>query len=88
MTKEDSGKSAAGVSQDVRRKRTETIATLGLLLVAVGLLAPFMRMEDESFTRVFKWIYTAGALTYLVARVVDVCLSKSDSLGGASPQKA
>ena len=54
----------------VRRLRAfESTATFGLLLLAVGLVAPFTSLENGTLIAVFKWIYAAGALVYLVARI-------------------
>lgn len=79
MTKE-SGIDTGTDRTEKRMKLTETIATVGLLLIAVGIMAPFFKMESEPYTRVFKWVFTAGALTYLGARVADVCLSRDESI--------
>lgn len=65
---------------DKRRKKIETAATIGLLLVAIGLVGPFTRMEDEILIKVFKWIYTAGAVTFLAARLFDVRGAQNESL--------
>ena len=51
------------------RKAIENVATFGLILVAVGLLAPFTNLTDSEFVRFFKWIYATGALIYTVARI-------------------
>lgn len=59
---------------DPRRARTrrmmESVATFGLLLVAVGLVAPFASFNSPAWLVAFKWIFAAGAVTYTVARVV------------------
>ena len=56
------------------RKAVERSATFGLILVAVGLLAPFTDMISSStdlrLLHVFKWVYSAGALVFTVARIV------------------
>lgn len=52
------------------RKAIERTATLGLILVAVGLLAPFTDLTDTGYLRFFKWIYSSGTLIFLIARVV------------------
>ena len=52
------------------RKAIERSATFGLILVAVGLLAPFTDMTNAAYFRFFKWIYGAGALIFTVARIV------------------
>ena len=52
------------------RKAMETLATFGLLLVAVGLVAPIVSLGSAAWLVAFKWIFTAGAVVYLVARVI------------------
>ena len=54
------------------RKRVEATATFGLLLICVALIAPFTNPADLMFLQKFKWVYCAGALIYIVARVVNV----------------
>lgn len=48
----------------------ESIATFGLILVAAGLLAPFVAFESPAWLVAFKWIFAAGAVIYTAARVV------------------
>ena len=52
----------------------ESTATFGLLLVAAGMLIPFVTLSNGNLEWVTasKWIYTAGALIFTVARVVNV----------------
>lgn len=54
------------------RRRCENVATGGLLLVCLAMLAPFLFHYDMTAMRIFCWIYAAGALIYTVARMVDV----------------
>ena len=62
-----------------RRKLAESVATFGLILIAVSLVAPFTDIENLEFLSIFKWIFAPGALIYTVARVVNVN-TPSDSL--------
>lgn len=62
-----------------RLRAFESIATFGLLLLAIGLVAPFTNPGDPKLVAVFKWIYSAGALVYLVARIMGG-YDPSDSL--------
>ncbi len=55
-----------------RRRRMEALSTLGLLLIAVGLVAPFAAVDNIPTITICRWIFTAGAVTYTVARMVDV----------------
>lgn len=53
-----------------RRKIVERFATFGLLLICVALVAPFAYASDLDMLGVYKWIYSAGALIFVMARVV------------------
>ncbi len=52
------------------RRAMEALATFGLILVAVGLAAPFATFGNGTLLVMFKWIFAAGAVVYTVARVV------------------
>lgn len=52
------------------RVAMERLAIFGLLLVAVGLIAPFASMGNLTLMLIFKWTFAAGALFYTVARIV------------------
>lgn len=52
------------------RKAIENTAVFGLILVAVGLFAPFTDLANVDMMRGFKWVYSAGALIFTVARIV------------------
>lgn len=54
------------------RRKVETFSTSGLLLVAVGLVAPFVSVENVLLQTVFRWVYAVGAIVYTVARMIDV----------------
>lgn len=58
-------------NREQRRKYVEGTATFGLLLICVALAAPFADFSDIDSLAIFKWIYSAGALVYTVARVAD-----------------
>lgn len=64
-TREEPSASEAGVRKS--RKAVEKAATFGLILVAVGLIAPFADVAKLPF---FKWVYAAGALVFTIARIV------------------
>ena len=53
-----------------KRKAIESTATFGLILVALGLAAPFTNLLNYEFVKIFKWIYAAGALIFVIARIV------------------
>lgn len=50
----------------------ETLSTIGLILVAVGLVAPFATLDNPTAIAIFRWIFSAGALIYTAARIVNV----------------
>lgn len=52
-----------------RLRAFESAATFGLLLLAVGLVAPFTSIDNSILLESFKWIFTAGAAIYLIARL-------------------
>lgn len=66
--KNKTGKGVAGVKRS--RKAVENAATFGLILIVVGLLAPFTNLTDPDYVKFFKWIYAPGALIFTVARIV------------------
>lgn len=68
-----------GISLDKRRRIVEACSTFGLILIAAGLLAPFTSIENTAAITVYKWIFTAGAVIYTAARLVNVN-APSDSL--------
>ncbi len=61
-----------GYPLEKRRKLVEATATFGLLLICAALVAPFANPSDVDMLGIFKWIYSAGALIFTVARVVNV----------------
>lgn len=64
--------SAVGPALEKRRKYVELAATAGLLLVLVSMMAPFFGGLLGGSMMWAKWVYAAGALTYTVARVINV----------------
>lgn len=67
---EDSKKSGLGLEK--RRKMVENTATFGLLLICAALVAPFATDGTATAVGLFKWIYAAGALIFIIARGVSV----------------
>lgn len=67
---EDSKKSR--LSLEKRRKLVERTATFGLLLICAALVAPFASPSDLEMLKIYKWVYSAGALIFIIARVVNV----------------
>lgn len=54
------------------RRKVELTAGFGLIIIAVGLLVPLFNLLDTSVLSQFKWVYSTGALIYLIARSVDI----------------
>ncbi|MCH5227191.1 MAG: hypothetical protein J1F16_05165 [Muribaculaceae bacterium] len=61
-----------GASLEKRRKQVETTATFGLILICVALVGPFTSPASMEYLNVFRWIYLAGTIIYLMARIVDI----------------
>lgn len=61
------------------RRAVEAVSTLGLLLIAAGLVVPFAAVDSLVTVAVCRWIFAAGAVTYTVARLINVN-EPSDSL--------
>lgn len=61
-----------GAELEKRRKQVEGTATFGLILICVALVAPFTSPTSMEYLDVFRWIYGAGTVIYLVARIVDI----------------
>ena len=61
-----------GQALEKRRKQIEANATFGLLLIFVALVAPFTSPANPHILSIYRWIYGAGALIYIIARVVDI----------------
>lgn len=67
---ENSQKTGYGLEK--RRKLVERTATFGLILICVALCAPFANPENIDLLKIYKWLYSAGALIFVIARVVNV----------------
>lgn len=67
------------VKLEQRRKYVEIAASVGLLLVLVAMMSPFLGGILGHSMMWAKWVYAAGALVYTCARVINVN-SPDDSL--------
>lgn len=65
-------KNIGGMLLEKRRKMAESTATFGLLLICVALISPFTGFGNMAILSIFKWVYSVGALVYVVARVINV----------------
>ena len=54
------------------RRKVETTATFGLLMVAVGLALPFIDLFSELWSEIGRWVYVLGAVVYVIARMVKI----------------
>lgn len=55
-----------------RRRYVEIAAAVGLLLVLLAMMAPFLSGLIGRSMMWAKWVYAAGALVYTIARVINV----------------
>lgn len=55
-----------------RRKWAETGASIGMLLIAVGMFLPLLNIMSVERLPLFKWVFAAGALFFWGARCVDL----------------
>lgn len=60
------------VDMEKLRRKVEAMSTIGLILIAAGLVAPFAAIENSMAIEVCKWIFAAGALVYTIARMINV----------------
>lgn len=60
------------------RRMLENVATAGMLLIAVSLILPLFHLTTGAWLDALKWVYGAGALTYLVARVIGALKNSPD----------
>jgi len=68
--KENPGRRDSGHGATGRRgKWVEYAASFGLLMICASLVAPFINASDLELLKVFKWVYSAGALMFVGARV-------------------
>lgn len=61
-------------SQEIekRRKQVEGTATFALILICVALISPFTNPGNLYLLSIFRWIFGAGALLYIIARLADI----------------
>lgn len=50
----------------------EAGASLGMILIAVGIFLPLLNMMDVKMLYVFRWIFGAGALLFWASRAVPL----------------
>lgn len=50
----------------------DNLSLVGLLLLCVGLVAPFANIGSNLLLEIFKYVYTVGAVIYAVARMGNV----------------
>lgn len=70
---ENSTQSSVSIAKlEKRRKYVEIGASVGLLLVLVAMMSPFLGGIMGHSMMWAKWVYSAGALVYTVVRVINV----------------
>ena len=55
-----------------KRKKVDSTASLGMIIIAIGLLFPLFNMFDTELIANFKWIFASGTVVVLAARCVNV----------------
>jgi hypothetical protein len=50
------------------QKISEIGANIGMLLLCAGLMIPLFNLTNIGVLAIFKWIYTAGAVIFLISR--------------------
>lgn len=70
--KETAYTASISVVLEKRRRYVEIAAAVGLLLVLLAMMAPFLSRLIGRSMMWAKWVYAAGALVYTIARVINV----------------
>lgn len=70
--KETAYTASISVVLEKRRRYVEIAAAVGLLLVLLAMMAPFLSGLIGRSMMWAKWVYAAGALVYTIARVINV----------------
>lgn len=56
-------------AQMSRLQRTaEPVASLAMVIIAIGLIIPLFNLFDTALVGICKWIFTAGAFLFIIAR--------------------
>ncbi len=73
MKKKDNQQPAKSPAEiETLRRKVESTATFGMLLVAAGLALPFINLFSEVWSEVGRWVYAVGAVIFIIARMVRV----------------
>lgn len=70
--KQNNGITDIPANYKVRRKRAETLASIGMLMIAGGLMIPLFDLFNTNVVQICKWIFAAGSLVFLAARCIKV----------------
>lgn len=70
MTKNRQSHKASGTRHMKLMRVAENIAVIGMLLVCVSLMIPLFGLTSAHSLDPYKWIYSAGTLLYIAARVI------------------
>lgn len=55
-----------------RRKGAETVASIGMLIIAAGMFLPLLNIASITNLPLFKWVFATGTLLFWCARCVDL----------------
>lgn len=62
-----------------RRKLVETLAAIGMIVIAASMLVTLLNLTNETMVSVCKYFFTAGSLIFTAARSVNIS-PKGESL--------
>jgi len=71
-------KNGKAVNYVVRRRRFETLASVGMLLIVAGLTIPLFNLLNTGVLTACKWVFSAGSLIFFAARCVKVAPADED----------
>lgn len=67
-------------SATIRSKWAEYLASVGMVLICIGLMVPLFSLTDMGLLGIFKWVYAGGALIYTVGRVIGAMRHSGESV--------
>jgi len=67
-------KNISELAPDVARRRriAEIMATIGMILIGVGMLLPLFNLMDVAGLTTFRWVFASGSLLFWAARCIPV----------------
>lgn len=55
-----------------RRRVAELLASVGMIIIGIGMLMPLLNMLDVNILYSFRWVFAAGALLFWAGRCIPV----------------